>query len=126
MLGPCWQGVPALLGVQGEGEGGAHGEDEFKIPALLCSAWQIFGLAKWLQNETRSQIETTPSHFKAELICKAGYPVFAHPSTPIDVDVQQGLARPLFSLIFILFQSGSASQWLPAADSRPPSLKLKS
>ena len=34
LLGPCRQGVPALLCVQGEGEGGAHVEGEVKREAL--------------------------------------------------------------------------------------------
>ena len=35
-LGPCWQCLPALIDVQGQGERGAHSEDQFELFALLC------------------------------------------------------------------------------------------
>ena len=35
-LDPCWQCLPAFVDVQGQGEGGAHSEDQFEMFALLC------------------------------------------------------------------------------------------
>ena len=34
LLAPCWHGLLALPGIQGEGEGGADGEGELKILAM--------------------------------------------------------------------------------------------